>query len=163
MLQPFKQWIVLVAMLVMVHSAQAGIDVRSFENKEQQVLYDQLMYELRCLVCQNENLAASNADLAKDLRDEVYMMITKQNMDEVAVKKFLVDRYGDFVLYRPPLKKSTWFLWFGPFIMLFLGGVFVFFFVRSSRSKGREKDNDDSGISQEERDELQKLLVDNKK
>ena len=113
----------------------AGIEVREFKNNEQEVLYNQLMFELRCLVCQNENLAASNADLAKDLRDEVYEMITVKGLGEKDVKEFLVARYGDFVLYNPPVKKSTWLLWFGPFIMLIIGFIILFLVTRNNRNK----------------------------
>ena len=75
--------------------------------------------ELRCLVCQNETLAASQAELAEDLRREVRSLI-RQGKSDAEIKEFLVARYGDFVLYRPPVKPTTWLLWFGPF--LFLGG-----------------------------------------
>ena len=160
MLIKCRQWIIFFAFMV-ITTAQAGIEVRNFTSDKQEALYDQLMYELRCLVCQNENLAASNAELAKDLRDEVYIMITEQQLGEVEIKKFLIDRYGDYVLYKPPLKKSTWLLWFGPFIMLFLGGVFIFFFVRSSRSCGNAEE--DSDITQDERAEMKVLLEEAKK
>jgi cytochrome c-type biogenesis protein CcmH len=79
--------------------------------------------ELRCLVCQNESLAGSRADLAEDLRREVRTLI-KQGKSDQEIKDFLVSRYGDFVLYRPPVKPSTWLLWLGPFVFL-IGGVAV--------------------------------------
>jgi len=77
--------------------------------------------ELRCLVCQNESLAASRAELAEDLRREVRSLI-RQGKSDAEIKDYLVARYGDFVLYRPPLKPSTWLLWFGPFALL-VGGA----------------------------------------
>jgi cytochrome c-type biogenesis protein CcmH len=77
--------------------------------------------ELRCLVCQNETLAASRAELADDLRKEVRRLI-KENKTDQEIKDYLVSRYGDFVLYRPPVKPTTWLLWFGPFLLL-AGGV----------------------------------------
>ncbi|MCK5726047.1 MAG: cytochrome c-type biogenesis protein CcmH [Thiotrichaceae bacterium] len=162
MLLKIRQIMAILALSLWVSSVQGGIEVRHFDNPEQEVLYDQLMYELRCLVCQNENLAASNAPLAKDLRDEVYLMITEQNLGEIEIKKFLVDRYTDFVLYRPPLKKTTWLLWFGPFIMLFLGGVLAFFFIRSNRSKGKKIDEEENDITQNDRDKIKSLLEGNK-
>lgn len=73
--------------------------------------------ELRCLVCQNESLASSHAELAEDLRREVRKLI-RQDMSDAQIKTYLVDRYGDFVLYRPPVKPLTWPLWFGPFALL---------------------------------------------
>lgn len=75
--------------------------------------------ELRCLVCQNESLASSHAELAEDLRREVRKLI-RQDMSDAQIKTYLVDRYGDFVLYRPPVKPLTWPLWFGPFLLLAL-------------------------------------------
>lgn len=79
-----------------------------------------LAVELRCLVCQNQTLADSNAPLAEDLRREVREMIAK-DMSDKEIIDFLVARYGDFVLYRPPLKATTTLLWVGPFILLILG------------------------------------------
>lgn len=73
--------------------------------------------ELRCLVCQNESLASSHAELANDLREEVRGLI-RQNKSDTEIKEFLIARYGDFVLYRPAVKPVTWALWFGPFALL---------------------------------------------
>ena len=75
--------------------------------------------ELRCLVCQNESLASSHAELAEDLRREVRKLI-RENKSDAEIKTYLVERYGDFVLYRPQVKPLTWPLWFGPFFMLLL-------------------------------------------
>jgi cytochrome c-type biogenesis protein CcmH len=75
--------------------------------------------ELRCLVCQNESLASSRAELANDLREEVRGLI-RQNKSDTDIKEFLVSRYGDFVLYRPEIKPLTWLLWFGPFVLLLI-------------------------------------------
>jgi cytochrome c-type biogenesis protein CcmH len=110
------------------------------------------MFELRCLVCQNENLAASNADLAKDLRDEVYKMIIEKDWNEVQVKDYLVTRYGDFVLYKPPMKTSTFLLWFGPLLMLLIGFAILFFMVRNNRNQPSTQLDDKA------RKEMRKLL-----
>ena len=75
--------------------------------------------ELRCLVCQNESLSSSHAELAEDLRREVRKLI-RDNKTDAEIKTYLVERYGDFVLYKPPLKPLTWPLWFGPFFLLVL-------------------------------------------
>jgi cytochrome c-type biogenesis protein CcmH len=93
--------------------------------------------ELRCLVCQNESLAGSQADLAKDLREEVRGLIKSGKSDE-EVKDFLVSRYGDFVLYRPQVKPVTYALWAGPFILLLVGIVALVGFLRK-RSKQVEQ------------------------
>jgi len=78
--------------------------------------------ELRCLVCQNQSLADSNAPLAEDLRREVHGLAASGKSDD-EIKAFLVARYGDFVLYRPPMKGTTWLLWFGPLVLLVAGGA----------------------------------------
>ena len=78
--------------------------------------------ELRCLVCQNESLAGSRADLAMDLRREIRTLI-KDGKTDVEIREYMVNRYGDFVLYRPPVKPITWILWFGPFLLV-IGALF---------------------------------------
>ena len=89
--------------------------------------------ELRCLVCQNESLASSRAELADDLRREVRDLI-RSNKSDQEIKDFLVSRYGDFVLYRPEVKPLTWVLWFGPFIVLLIAGTFLLAYLRQRRS-----------------------------
>jgi cytochrome c-type biogenesis protein CcmH len=76
--------------------------------------------EMRCLVCQNESLAGSRSDLANDLRREIRTLIKEGKSDD-QIRSFMVERYGDFVLYRPPVKPTTWLLWIGPFIILLIG------------------------------------------
>ena len=91
-----------------------------------------LAENLRCLVCQNESLASSHAELAEDLRKEVREMI-KKGMDDKQITEFLVTRYGDFVLYNPPMKSYTMLLWFGPFALFLIGGVALFYQLRKRR------------------------------
>lgn len=109
--------------------------------------------ELRCLVCQNESLAASRADLAIDLRREIRGMIRAGKTDE-EIMAFLTDRYGDFVRYRPPLKASTIALWFGPFVLLALA---LYVFVRQVRRTQRAVTPQ---LSEEERARAAALLGD---
>ena len=85
--------------------------------------------ELRCLVCQNEALSSSHAELAEDLRREVRKLI-RENKTDAEIKTYLVERYGDFVLYKPPLKPLTWPLWFGPFILFGLALVGLWRYLR---------------------------------
>lgn len=92
--------------------------------------------ELRCLVCQNESLAGSRADLAMDLRREVRSLI-KSGKTDAEIKEFLVSRYGDFVLYRPPVKPTTWLLWFGPLLLL-VGALWIL--ISIVRRNQRQKD-----------------------
>lgn len=85
--------------------------------------------EMRCLVCQNESLAGSRSDLANDLRREIRTLIKEGKSDE-QIRSFMVERYGDFVLYRPPVKPITWLLWIGPFVILLFGIGFLFSYLR---------------------------------
>ena len=111
--------------------------------------------ELRCLVCQNESLSSSRAELADDLRREVRSLIKKGKTDE-EIKDFLVSRYGDFVLYRPQVKPLTWGLWFGPALALLLGLWFLM-----GHLKQRLKNTPPSThLSTEEQERLNKILKD---
>jgi cytochrome c-type biogenesis protein CcmH len=111
-----------------------------------------LAVELRCLVCQNQTLADSNAPLAEDLRREVREMIAK-NMSDQEIIDFLVQRYGDFVLYRPPWKASTTFLWLGPFLLLVGGAVALV-----TSLKRRRQVLADAPVTDEERRRVEQLL-----
>ena len=95
-----------------------------FESQQQEDRFNQLTQELRCLVCQNQNLADSDAQLAHDLRAEVHeMLMAGKSNDEI--KLFMVERYGDFVLYRPPVQENTYLLWLAPLILLLGGGLIL--------------------------------------
>ncbi len=90
--------------------------------------------ELRCLVCQNETIAASHADLAVDLRKQIRLQL-QQGRTQAQILDFMVQRYGDFVLYRPPLKSSTWLLWGGPFLLLGVALLALVLTVRRRRTQ----------------------------
>lgn len=111
-----------------------------------------LAVELRCLVCQNQTLADSNAPLAEDLRREVREMIAKDMSDQEIID-FLVERYGDFVLYRPRWKVSTTLLWLGPFLLLIAGATALVLALRK-----RQKKLVDVALSEEERTRVAQLL-----
>lgn len=100
--------------------AIARVEVKQFDSPEQEERYDKLVAELRCLVCQNQNLADSNSELAIDMRRKTYEMV-KQDKSEKEIANFMVERYGNFVLYRPPLNSNTLLLWTGPFLILIIG------------------------------------------
>ena len=85
--------------------------------------------EMRCLVCQNESLAGSRSDLANDLRREIRTLIQEGKSDD-QIRTFMVERYGDFVLYRPPVKPVTWLLWIGPFVILGIGIAGLLIYLR---------------------------------
>ena len=94
-------------------------DRYQFDDSEQRVEFYQLLKELRCLVCQNQDLSDSNAALAEDLRQEVYALL-QQGYGKDEVLRYVTDRYGDFILFKPPLKAGTYVLWFAPFVLLVL-------------------------------------------
>ena len=106
-----------------------AVEPIAFESPEEEARYYALIEEIRCLVCQNQSLADSNAGLAQDLRDEVVRLM-REDMTDAQIKTYLTDRYGDFVLYRPPLKPTTWALWFGPLIIVLIGVTGLVFVIR---------------------------------
>ena len=111
----------------------AGLETLNFANPQQETRYKKIVSELRCLVCQNQNLADSNADLAKDLRKKTHAMILAGQSDAQIID-FMVARYGDFVRYRPPFKPSTVLLWISPALLLALGLVIVWRVTGRSRN-----------------------------
>jgi len=115
-----------------------------FESAAQEARYNDLTLELRCLVCQNQNLADSDAPLAQDLRQEIYEMMMAGQTDE-QIKAFMVDRYGDFVLYRPPVQGNTLALWVLPIALLVFGAVVVAFTVRNRNRKIAAQGQGESG------------------
>jgi cytochrome c-type biogenesis protein CcmH len=117
----FKSAVALLAALLFTGLAQAAIDTFEFSDESQRKRYSQLIAELRCPKCQNQNIADSNAPIALDLRREVYRMFGEGKSDAEIVS-FLVERYGDFVLYNPPVDRRTWLLWYGPGALL-VGGL----------------------------------------
>jgi len=129
-----RRALLLVTMVLFASLALAqAIDPLPFKDHAEEVRFQNLTRELRCLVCQNENLADSNADLARDLRHEVFNLMQQGKSDD-EIKQYLVDRYSDFVLYDPPVKGSTLLLWFGPLVILLAGAAVV---VVTVRRRGR--------------------------
>ena len=133
-----------------------AFEPRSFRNEIDERRYKAMVEELRCLVCQNQNIAASDADLAKDLRDRVYAMIDAGRSDQEIVD-YMVQRYGEFVLYRPPLSINTILLWAGPFA---LGVVALAMLIRRVRRADRAHGGDDRPLSAQQREDAMKLLED---
>lgn len=111
-----------------------------------------LTEQLRCLVCQNETLADSRADLAEDLRRQIREQIKAGKSDQ-EILAFLTDRYGDFVLYNPPVKKTTYLLWFGPFILLIAGMTVLYRYL-----KRRRELISDQSLTSDERKRAEEIL-----
>jgi cytochrome c-type biogenesis protein CcmH len=145
--------VLLLCLLIGAGNAQAGVTLEAFkfDSKAEEQHFKDLIEELRCLVCQNQSLADSDAELAHDLRAEVYDMIQAGKDDEEIVT-FLVARYGDFVLYNPPVKPGTWLIWFGPFVLLLIAAIVLM------RALRRQKNIQATEITSEERARLDAIL-----
>ena len=134
-------------------AATAAAEPPEFKNPKSEQRYLALIEEIRCLVCQNQSLADSNAELARDLRGEIRRMI-ETGKSNARIVEFLVERYGDFVLYRPPLKGATWLLWFGPFLLLPGALAIAFVLIRNQARAGPAE----KPLSAAERTRLNQLL-----
>jgi cytochrome c-type biogenesis protein CcmH len=124
----FRSWMAAIATLLFAFAAHA-VQPLDFKDTAEETRFQHLTRELRCLVCQNQNLADSDAGLAGDLRREVFDQMRSGKTD-AQIKDYLVARYSQFVLYDPPLSASTWLLWFGPLLALAIGAVVVIVIVR---------------------------------
>jgi cytochrome c-type biogenesis protein CcmH len=124
-----KMRALLLCVALLLPLVAAAIDALPFKDRAEEQRFQNLTRQLRCLVCQNESLADSSADLAGDLRQEVFELM-RQGKSDAEIKSYLTDRYSDFVLYNPPLRGGTFVLWFGPLLVLLIGGVVVIRIVR---------------------------------
>lgn len=111
----------------------SAIEPYDFESEVQRQRFKALVEELRCTVCQNQSLADSDAPLATDLRDEVFRML-QDNRSDQEIRNFMVERYGNYVLYRPPLAGHTLLLWGGPIALLLIGLIMAVFVIRKRRT-----------------------------
>jgi len=121
--------------------------------------YNQIIENLRCLVCQNQSLAESDSNLAKDLRQKVKKMLEAGKTDN-EIYKFMSDRYTDYVLYKPPFKKSTWFLWYSPFLILFFSLGYLLWLFKSKKSFDYKKS---VSIKNDDNKSVGKIKLENKK
>jgi len=143
------------SLLLMVFCLASGLTAKEAQPAEDPQIEQRmhaLTQQLRCLVCQNETLADSQADLAEDLRRQVREQMKAGKSDQEIIA-FLTERYGDFVLYRPPVKSTTYLLWFGPFILL-LAGLWVLY----TYLKRRQELIHDDPLTAEERRRAEDLL-----
>ena len=146
-----KSLIIIITLLFSLAPLNAAVEMKKFDNEQQEQRYQHIIDELRCLVCQNQNISGSNAGLAQDLRNQVHKMILEGKDDET-IYEFMVTRYGDFVLYRPPFKATTFFLWVGPFI-IFIVGLFVLIRFIRQREKVIVKE-----LSSSDKEKLNQLM-----
>jgi len=147
----FPVFIILTGLLFSTVVSSAPIETFKFDSPETEKIFHKLSGELRCLVCQNQNIAESNAELAQDLRLQIYTMLSAGKTEDEIVA-FMVKRYGDYVLYRPPFKPVTWLLWFGPVIIFVFGLVFVVRYM-----KAQNKNEQIKSLSIEEKKRIKNL------
>lgn len=145
------RWLLIAILPLWMGTIQANVEVLQFESPQMEERYRHLINELRCAVCQNQNLADSNAELAQDLRRKTYEMIIAGKSDD-EIFDYMVARYGDFVLYRPPVNRSTALLWAGPFLIFIVAFIVLF---RNLRRRSRQRS---PALSEEEKREARKLL-----
>ncbi len=138
-------------------SALAAIDVHEFANDVERERYQSFIDEMRCPKCQNQNLSGSDSPIATDLRNQLYSMI-KDGRSDKEIVDFMVERYGEFILYRPRLSPSTILLWALPGLLLLLGGVVLALIVRKRRMANTEVSTSLSALEQEKL----KSLLENK-
>ena len=147
--------LLLLAGLFGAGQASAAIDVYTFDSDAQEQTFRELTKELRCPKCQNQDIADSNAPIAADLRREIFRMLG-EGKDNQQIIDFMVDRYGDFVLYKPALTRKTAVLWFGPLALL-VGGLVVIGVIVGRRRRTEQVEGSDT-LSAEERKRLDTLL-----
>lgn len=124
-----RKLVILFAAVLFTASAFAIDSEPPFSDQAMQARYQELIHGFRCLVCQDETVADSDADLAADFRRQIHAMVAAGKSD-AEIKSYMVERYGNFVLYKPPVQLSTWLLWTGPFILLCIGLLAVTSVVR---------------------------------
>jgi cytochrome c-type biogenesis protein CcmH len=120
-------WVFSIALLC--SGRAAALEPVEYRSDAEEQRFRALAAELRCVMCQNQSIADSNAPIAHDLRTEV-LRLMREGQSDAQIKQYLVERYTDFVLYEPPMKKSTWLLWAGPFLMLLIGAGAVVLVIR---------------------------------
>lgn len=146
--------IVVSGLLLASHLSSAAIEVHEFKNEIDRQRYQSFIDEMRCPKCQNQNLSGSDSPIALDLRNELYLMIEEGKSDQQIVD-FMVERYGEFILYRPRLSPATVLLWAAPVLLLVFGALFLWLLVRKRRRLAQEAE---TGLSQQERARLDSLL-----
>ena len=141
--------------LFLMNGVQASpVDTYEFSDEVTQKRYQELTKELRCPKCQNQNLADSNSPIAADLRGQVYQLLNDGKSD-MEIMNYMVERYGEFVLYRPKVNSMTYILWFGPAILLLIGVMVLITIVRRKPIAAQKKD-----LSVEQQDKLKQILKD---
>lgn len=149
--KPLQLLLLMLGLLMLqTGSAATPVDVYEFSSAEQEARYRALIDEFRCPKCLNTNLSGSDAPIAQDLRRTVHRLLVVDGMSDQEIRDFLVERYGDFVLYDPPFRPDTWLLWLGPVAILLIGLLALVRLVRRSESK--------AALSEEEQQQIAEIL-----
>ncbi|ARJ42905.1 cytochrome c-type biogenesis protein CcmH [Pantoea alhagi] len=150
-----KQLLILLAGLLFSLNALAAIETWQFDSAAQEQQYRELTASLRCPKCQNNSIADSNAMIAADMRLKVYQLL-KQGQDKHQITQYMIDRYGNFVTYQPPVTPSTLILWAGPLLFIIAGALVIFL-------RGRRQPEADEQLNAGDRQRLDALLKDDRK
>jgi cytochrome c-type biogenesis protein CcmH len=162
MLKGILKYIIFLQLLVISSSALSVVEVKEFSSEKIRERFHVLVTELRCPKCQNQNLADSNSPISADLREEIFRMLEEGKSDREIIG-FLVVRYGEFVMYRPPVKKTTMMLWFLPGVLLLVGLAIIFSVRRRQMMRATDDIVDNqAGLAAEEQARLAQLLGDKK-
>jgi cytochrome c-type biogenesis protein CcmH len=148
-----RSGIVLILFMLATTAAQANIDAFEFKNDQLQKRYQHLAFILRCPKCQNQNIIDSDAPIASDLRQQVHRLLHEDYTDE-QILDFMVARYGNFVLYEPPVNSLTYLLWYGPAVLVLIGALVVIMMIRSRKRSTQEP----KVLNASDRERLDKLL-----
>lgn len=146
---------ILFFLLITYQSVFASIDVYEFENEEKRADFVSLTKELRCPKCQNQDIADSNAPIAEDMRKQVHRLLA-EGKDKQAIVDYMIDRFGEFVTYKPKKSSETFMLWYGPWILIFIGILVIISLIKLNKKSG--SDQSSSSDQSNSSDELQQLL-----
>lgn len=158
----FKRYLIAFTLtMALVQPVWSSIDTYHFDNPRQEAQYRALIEEFRCPKCQNQNLAGSDAPIAQDLKQKTYDLV-KEGRSDAEIRQYMYERYGDFISYKPPVRPSTWILWFFPPLLL---AVLLFAWFVKVRHKNKQQKlvketTDIQPLSENEKQRLQQLLND---
>lgn len=158
----FIKQTLLAVVMVSASVSMAAVTVYEFDNPKQEAQYQALIEDFRCPTCQNQNLAGSDAPIAQDLKQKTYEMV-KDGRTDAEIRDYMFERYGDFISYKPPMRPSTWILWFFPPVLLVIL-LFVWFVKNRNKTKKVVVESENiQPLSQDEQQRLNELLKQNNK
>lgn len=149
-------------LLLSASTAMAAVTVYEFDNPKQEAQYQALIEDFRCPTCQNQNLAGSDAPIAQDLKQKTYEMVMDGRSDS-EIRAYMFERYGDFISYKPPVRPSTWILWFFPPVLLLVVLVAWVYKARQKNRKTLSVTEAATALSETEEQKLAELLARHKK